>query len=75
MNKRHEPITMIEVAQHLAVRIDGFEVGKHRPNGLLAYWHQPKNRQRLASLPRPWQVELERRMWKRVEAMNQAGPY
>lgn len=66
---------LLVTAKHLAVRIEGFEVGKHRPNGLLAYWRQPKNRQRLASLPRPWQVELERRVHLRVEAMNEAGPY
>lgn len=70
-----EPITMLEVATHLAVRIEGFEVGVHRPNGLLAYWRQPKNRQRLALLPRPWQMELERRVAQRVDAMNEAGPY
>lgn len=75
MAKPAEPITMLEVAQHLAVRIEGFEVGKHRPNGLLAYWRQPKNRQRLQRLPPQWQVELERRVWQRVEAMNQEGPY
>lgn len=66
---------MLEVARHLAVRIEGFKVGQHRPEGLLAYWHQPKNRQRMAALPQPWQIELERRVWQKVEAMNEAGPY
>lgn len=73
--KHHEPITTLEVATHLAVRIDDFEVGRHRPEGLLAYWRQPKNKARLASLPLAWALELERRVWQRVEAMNQAGPY
>lgn len=70
-----QPIDMLEVAQHLALRIEGFKVGVHRPEGLLAYWRQPKNRQRLAGLPQPWVRELERRVYLRVEAMNEAGPY
>jgi len=70
-----EPTTPIEIAQHLARRIEGFEVGKHRPNGLLAYWRQPKNRKRLTVLPPRWVMELERRVNNRVEAMNEAGPY
>ena len=70
-----EPITMLEVAQHLAMRIKDFQVGIQRPDGLLAYWRQPKNQQRLAKLPAPWRTELERRVGQRVEAMNQAGPY
>ena len=70
-----EPLTMLEVARHLALRIEGFEVGQHRPEGLLAYWYQPKNRQRIAALPKPWALELERRVQVRVDAMNQAGPY
>lgn len=71
----HKPLELLEVAQHLALRIEGFEVGRHRPEGLLAYWRQPKNRLRLASLPQPWAHELERRVHLRVEAMNEAGPY
>lgn len=70
-----EPTTPIEIAQHLARRIEGFEVGVHRPNGLLAYWRQPKNRRRLTTLPPRWAMELERRVQQRVEAMNEAGPY
>lgn len=70
-----QPLELLEVAQHLALRIEGFKVGVHRPNGLLAYWRQPKNRQRLAVLPQPWARELERRVHLRVEAMNEAGPY
>lgn len=64
-----------EIAQHLARRIDGFEVGVHRPNGLLAYWRQPTNRRRLSFLPPEWVEELESRVHQRVEEMNEAGPY
>lgn len=66
---------MLEIYTHLTLRIDGFEVGVHRPNGLLAYWHQPKNRRRLATLPPSLQRDLERRVHLLVEAMNEAGPY
>lgn len=63
------------IANHLARRIEGFQVGKHRPNGLLAYWRQPTNRQRLAALPPAWRQELQRRVEQQVERMNEAGPY
>lgn len=65
----------VEIAQHLARRIEEFRIGVHRPNGLLAYWRQPTNRQRLSKLPKAWQVELERRVERRVEIMNEMGPY
>ncbi|CAB4137006.1 hypothetical protein UFOVP315_39 [uncultured Caudovirales phage] len=64
-----EPIVVL--AEHLATRLAGFK----RPDGLLAYWHQPTNQKRLQELPTPVRRALVWQVHRRLNQLNQAGPY
>jgi hypothetical protein len=48
-------------------------VTHNTPQGLLSYWNQPKNRDRLKLLPAKWAEELEKRFNNQLDVLNNAG--
>lgn len=66
-----EEFDPVKTGEHLTARILSFQ----HPAGLIAYWRQNLNRLRLLAMPENYRRELERRYEKRLEALNDAGPY
>lgn len=65
----HPDFDALATARHLTNAIQFHQT----PQGLLAYWNQKKNQNRLKLLPAKWSEELERRFQFQLDVLNNVG--